>query len=251
MDQSHLDSKYFVDEYVYNCPFCNRRNVRYFVDSHISFDWSNNKECNAYFAECISCNKTSMHLSYEYIYISSIGHRNNSPLYKFKSSDKHIDLNKRELDNIFFYSVPTSFFAIDERIPRVLRELLTEAEGCLKSNFLTGASACARKVIYELADLEDAEGENYDERIRSLKEVRGNVDPTYFDTLITIQEMTSSKVHEQAYDRWESKHLRLILSVLTEILYEMYVIPAVKKEKRSQILDLNQKVIPNDGSDNE
>ena len=59
------------------------------------------------------------------------------------------------LDADFFYSVPTSFFVMDERVPRVLRELLTESEGCLKSNFLTGASACARKVVYELAKLVD------------------------------------------------------------------------------------------------
>jgi hypothetical protein len=58
----------------------------------------------------------------------------------------------RDLDAEFFYSVPTSFHAIAERIPRELRELISEAaEGCLKSNFLTGAMACARNGVHELA----------------------------------------------------------------------------------------------------
>ncbi len=26
-DLSHLDDKYFIDEYVFNCPYCNRNNV--------------------------------------------------------------------------------------------------------------------------------------------------------------------------------------------------------------------------------
>lgn len=64
------------------------------------------------------------------------------------------------LDDAMFYSVPTSFFVLDERVPHVLRDLLTEAEGCLKSNFLTGASACARKIVYELAQIENATGDS-------------------------------------------------------------------------------------------
>ena len=30
-DHSHLDTQYFIDRYVFNCPFCNRRNVSYWV----------------------------------------------------------------------------------------------------------------------------------------------------------------------------------------------------------------------------
>lgn len=247
MDHSHLDSKYFIDEYVFNCPFCNRRNVQYYVTERVCFNWSNSKECHAYFIECTSCKKESMHLSYEYLGLTSDEtDRIGKQLYKFKTGEAGIDLSERELDDVFFYSVPTSLFAIDKRVPRVLRELITEAEGCLKSNFLTGASACARKVIYELAVLEEAEGDNYEERLKSLKATRSDVDPSYFDTLLTIQQVTSSKVHEQAYDDWESKHLRLILSTLTEILQEMYVIPAVKQEKRSKILKLKQELVPED-----
>ncbi len=59
---------------------------------------------------------------------------------------------------------------------------MTEAEGCLKSNFLTGASVCARKIVYELAVLHKATGDNYEDRVESLKTIIPNVDPTYFNT---------------------------------------------------------------------
>ena len=64
-------------------------------------------------------------------------------------NNKHV-FAVADIDSKIFYSVPSSFHVVDvvdERIPRNIRELITEAEGCLKSNFLTGASACTRKVV--------------------------------------------------------------------------------------------------------
>jgi hypothetical protein len=129
-------------------------------------------------------------------------------------------------------------------VPRILRELLTEAEGCLKSNFLTGASACARKIIYELATLSNATGENYDERVKSLKQLHPEIEPTFFDTLLTIQQVTSTKVHEQSYDGWEAKHLRIILASLSEVLHEIYVVPALRLDRRNAILALKNELVP-------
>jgi hypothetical protein len=43
-DQSDLDSKYFIDADIYNCPFCNRRHVTYENLGCDVFDWSNSKE---------------------------------------------------------------------------------------------------------------------------------------------------------------------------------------------------------------
>ncbi|MCG8693619.1 MAG: hypothetical protein MI806_20635 [Minwuiales bacterium] len=147
------------------------------------------------------------------------------------------------LDNAMFYQMPTSFFVLDDRIPSVLRELITEAEGCLKMNYLTGASACARKVVYELARLHKSRGANYDERVKALKDQLPEVEPTYFDTLLTIQQVTSSKVHENSYDGWESKHLRAILAALREALHEIYVLPAVRDEKRKSVLAMRDELL--------
>src|SRR5713101_1477049 len=198
-DDSHLDTKYFVTRDIYNCPYCKRRHVSYSVRGHTSFDWTDQKTCHIYFTTCRSCEKTSMHLSFSNL--SPQGESN-----RFRSD---IDL-----DSQIFYSVPTSFFVLDSRIKQILRDLITEAEGCLKMNFLTGASACTRKAIYELIVLEQAEGDNYDERIKSLKAKHPEIDPTLFDVLAHIKDMTSDKIHEQSWDKWDSKHLVLFIETL-------------------------------------
>jgi len=46
-----------------------------------------------------------------------------------------------------------------------------------------------------------------------------------FDNLGDIQDMTSEKVHEQSWDKWDSNALRLIIETLKIILYEIYVQP--------------------------
>jgi hypothetical protein len=145
-------------------------------------------------------------------------------------------------DEHIFYSVPTSFFVLDARIPQVLRDLITEAEGCLKINFLTGASACTRKAIYELTILEKAQGNNYDERIKFLKNKYSQIDPDLFDVLAHIKDMTSDKVHEQSWDKWDSKHLMLFTQTLKTILQELYVIPKEREQRTNQIKELLQGV---------
>ena len=240
-DASHLDQQYFVDRYVYNCPFCNRRHVSYSVIGKQRFDWSENKKSYAYFAQCHSCDSISMHLSYTDIPLRHYANQGNQPRYRFGEYDS--DPEVQDLDGNFFYSVPTSFFVLDERIPRVIRELMSESESCLKSNLLTGASACARKIVYELAVLQKATGENYEDRIKALKVINRNVEPEYFDTLLTIQQITSSKVHERSYDGWESKHLHLILATLAEVLREIYVVPATRQQRRKAILDLKDEML--------
>lgn len=202
-DNSHLDAKYFIDDEVYNCPFCNRRNVKYSIINKIGFDWSKTKKCWIYTAECHSCDYHSMHLSFYEIHIQHYLNRNHVAHYRFRQYTSD-NFSLDNIDNLIFYSVPSSFFVIDERIPKVIRELITEAEGCVKMNFLTGASACTRKAIYELTIREKAEGGNYEERIKFLKTKFPQIDPTYFDVLSHIKDMTSDKVHEQSWDKWDN-----------------------------------------------
>lgn len=239
-DQSHLDNRYFVDTTIYNCPFCNRRHVSYTVVANFSFDWTDKKRCFGHIVICHSCGKKSLHLTFKDLGPYNIYQRGDEHHWRFTFSASAGQL----LDEVFFYSVPTSFFVLDERVPRVLRELLTEAEGCLKSNFLTGASACARKIVYELGTLSKATGDNYEDQIKSLKTKHPEVEPAFFDTLLTIQQITSSKVHENSYDGWEAKHLRIILASLSEVLHEIYVVPALRDDRRKAILALKGEVVP-------
>jgi hypothetical protein len=241
-DHSHLDSRYFVDHLVYNCPFCNRRHVTYSIFDHVKFDWTDKKPCSAFFIQCGSCSKKSMHLTFEKIGFTHIGDYGGHNRYRFDTV-KDVDIGEK-LNQAFFFSVPTSFFVLDERVPRTLRELLTEAEGCLKSNYLTGASACARKIVYELGVLSNAVGESYDDRIKSLKDIHPELEPAFFDTLLTIQQLTSTKVHENSYDGWEAKHLRVILASLGDVLHEIYVVPALRADRRQAILSLKSELVP-------
>ena len=188
-DQSYLDKKYFIDNKVYNCPFCNRRNVRYFLIKRFEFDWTSGKNCFVYLVKCSSCTKTSMHLSFTDIANTPIdGPKHIVGVQKPLSFCDDIDL-----DSEIFYSVPTSFFVMDNRIPKIIRELIMESEGCLKMNFLTGASACMRKAIYELLVIKEVKEDDYESKIKSLKKKYPDSDPTLFDSLAAIQGMTSDK----------------------------------------------------------
>lgn len=228
VDQSHLDRKYFINSKVYNCPFCNRNNVVYSIQKYCDFNWTESKQCYAIFVKCSSCYGISMHLSFEDI-VNFSGY-----YYNFIDGIEDIDLK-------IFYSVPTSFFVIDDRVPRVIRELITEAEGSLKMNFLTGASACMRKAIYELLIMEQLKGEHYEDRIKQLKVKHPNSDPELFDILSHIQEMTSDKIHEQSWDKWDSQNLKLIIETLKAVLYDIYVSPKIKEDRSRLIKELRQK----------
>jgi|SRR3989344_7077355 len=225
LDHSHLDKKYFISNDIYNCAFCNRRNVKYSLYDSFSFNWDTKKICYGYLIKCSSCGGKSMHLAYTKL--------------TYENGYLREDL---DFDSLIFYSVPTSFFVIDERIPKVIRELITEAEGSLKMNFLTGSSACMRKAIYELTIHEKSEGANYEDRIKSLKSKYANTDPELFDILAHIKDMTSDKVHEQSWDNWDSKYLKLIIETLKAVLHEIYVIPSVKKERSSAVMKLKEQV---------
>lgn len=227
-DHSYLDEQYFVDHKTYNCPFCNRRHVTYHVRGQRSqFDWAEDKPCYVYFVRCNSCQSTSMHLSF------------NDVEMEHQYQDRwHFDSKYVDLDSEFFYSVPSSFFVMDERMPAVIRDLITEAESSKKMNFLTGASACARKAIYEFLVKEKATGEHYEDKIKSLKQKFPSVDADLFDVLSHIQSMTSDNVHEQSWPKWDAKNLTLIIETLKAILHEVYVVPDEKKGRSAKIQEL-------------
>jgi hypothetical protein len=227
-DYSYLDRKYFIDDKVYNCPFCNRNNVPFTLSDHFDFNWSESKECQAFTVSCDFCENKSMHLSFDEVAIYDRGR------WKIKSGIEH--------DEVIFYSVPTSYFALDERLPSIVRELITEAEGCHKMNYLTGASACTRKAIYELLVKEKADGNNYEDRIKSLKEKYPDSDPILFDVLAHIQGMTSEKIHEQSWDKWDTQNLKLVIETLKTVLYDIYVLPNVKKQRYKEIEKLRSSI---------
>ena len=240
-DHSHLDRLRFIDATVFNCPFCNRKHVPYEVYGFDRFDWTESKRCTVYTVICTYCKKTSMYLSYRYFELEKIPNGSQSG-YRFVLKPE--ESAQETLNSEFFYSVPTSFFELDNRIPRVLREPFAEAEGCLKSGFLTGGSACARKVIYELCKSSGVVGKDYEERIAGLKEKYPDVGEASFDLLAHVHSITSSKVHEHAYDGWESKHLKAVLGAVAEVMHEIFVLPAEKLERRKAMQRMRDELVP-------
>lgn len=232
MDLSHLDKKYFIDAHIYNCPFCKRNHVSYEMIDRFTFHWGENKICYGYLVQCNSegCEKVSIHLSFKELRHSYVEY--NRTKYNNRFADGI------EIDSELFFSQPTSYFILDNRIPEKVRELVYEAENSRKSNFLVGASACLRKAIYELLDHEKSIIKNsktgyadYQASIKKLKEKFSSVAPELFDALSDIQEMASDNVHEGSWEAWDSKKLRFIIELAKATLHEMYVVPEERKER--------------------
>lgn len=232
MDLSHLDKKYFIDAHIYNCPFCKKNNVFYSLVDRFAFHWGKDKICHGYIVRCNSenCEKTSMHLSFQELRES---YRQYSQTYY---KEKFMD--GLDIDAALFFSQPTSYFILDNRIPEKVRELIYEAENSRKSNYLVGASACLRKAVYELLEHEKSIVKNtktghadYQESIKALKAKFLAVAPELFDALGHIQEMTSDNVHEGSWEEWDSTKLRFIIELAKATLHEMYVVPEERKER--------------------
>lgn len=232
MDLSHLDKKYFIDAHKYNCPFCKRNHVTYRLVDHFAFNWGDEKICYGYLIRCNSdgCEKTSMHLSFKELRESYVQYNQRQYHDRFAPN---IDI-----DASLFFSQPTSYFVLDNRIPEKVRELIYEAENSRKSNFLVGASACLRKAVYELLEHEKAIVKNpktghadYQESIKNLKTKFPAVAPELFDALGHIQEMASNNVHEGSWEAWDSPKLRFIIELTKATLHEMYVVPEERKER--------------------
>lgn len=243
MDLSHLDRKYFIDAHKYNCPFCKRNHVTYKMVGHFAFNWGEKKICHGYLIKCNSdgCEKVSMHLSFKELREGYVEHRQQYYYDRFAEN--------KDIDAALFFSQPTSYFILDNRIPEKVRELIYEAENCRRSNFLVGASACLRKAIYELLEHEKATVKNektgyadYQESIKSLKTKFPNVAPELFDALGHIQELASNNVHEGSWDAWDSPKLTTLIELTKAVLHEMYVVPEERKERLGVLNQLKSDV---------
>lgn len=254
----NIENKYFIDENKYNCPFCKNRNVKYIVLGRVKFDETIDKQLYAVFVECSHCHKVSLHLlknnsleqdcnflilneNYQEFRTYS-KYTNNFKTMLDLSSYKDISSKQNYIlcnDENIILNIPTSFFTIDDRIPKKLRILIDEAEKCIKNNCLTGASACIRKTIYEFLVLENAIGDNYQDKIKSLKGKYINLENDYIDILSNIQGIMCDQVHEQSiHESFNSKEAKTYIEILKDIFNQVYVIPQELKDRKSKIDNL-------------
>lgn len=234
-DESNLDQKYFIDDSVYNCPFCKRRNVVYELVESFAFNWSREKPCAAHLVQCSSCRQVSLHLSYEELRELVKGADD-----RYRATGRFA--KKVDLDGMMFFHQPSSFFTVDNRIPGKLRALVSEAEVAHKMGLLTGASACIRKAVYEFLGMQSATGDDYQSRVKSLKGTFPNVYEGHFDALATALEATSDNLHELSWENFDGSHVRLFLETLKEVFHEVYVVPAERTERRNKIQSIRDEM---------
>lgn len=239
-DQSALDRKYFLTSDTYNCPFCRRGSVHFTIISRMVFHWTRERGVLAIYVRCSSCDGISFHLS------------NNLDLivesqYQGKLSIRPKFIND-DMDSHFFFHQPSSFFTLDARIPRKIRDLIQEAIESQRSGFLVGASACLRKAIYVLLEIEgvpkteggggDTRERHYQDRVRDLKTKREHMDPTFVDVLAHALELTSDQLHEDSWDGWSTEEFNAVADATMSVLREMYVVPEERKERASRTANL-------------
>lgn len=234
-----MAEKLIIDAHQHNCPQCGTKSANYSNILFEKIDETDAKALYAMFVTCCVCGKRSMHL------LKNMPLDNTSCIvkgtdyynaYVFAGNER--DLDATEIDKIsdnIIMSIPTPTFLIDAAIPNKLRDLLIEAQKCVKENAMTGASACIRKAIYEFLIMEKATGSNYDDKIKSIKNNWPQI-TDYLDILKGIKGITSDQVHEESFTKFKSEEARMYIAILEEIFCEVYVIPLARNAKKQKIL---------------
>ena len=243
------EKKLIIDSFRHNCSHCGTKSARYTDISFMRIDVENGKHLYAMFLKCCVCNKTSMHLiknlQFQVPPFNKIITHNGERLHINGTGvdggfwiDKNLVFPSKiinAIDENIIMSIPTPTFIIDSEIPSKLRDLLIEALKCIKENALTGASACIRKAIYQFLTKEKAQGENYDDKINSIKKNWPQIED-YLDILKGIKGITSDQVHEDSFASFKSDEARSYVAILEEIFREIYVIPEQRKLKKEKIM---------------
>jgi hypothetical protein len=243
-DLSHKDWRYFVDGRTYNCPFCKRRNVAFNVAETTAFSWAQDRLCWIYIVECeeSECKQRSAHFSSFQLRIQ------NAQFYfppqrferrELKGStyyDTFTPLEVRgrspvEMDEAFFHHQPSSEFSIDARIPKGIRDPLSEAEECRVANHATGGTGCLRKAIYKLLKNQEIDEKNptgafyhYDERIDLLKRKlagQPHVDSDFLDYLKAIHGLSSEELHENDWEDFDGYTLGFLIQTTKQVLHQI------------------------------
>lgn len=118
------------------------------------------------------------------------------------------------------------FLTVDNRAPAAVRELLIEADGCLKAGFLTGGTVCAQRAIQTLLQHEAAEGASYEARLHALSQKFPSVPQSLFALCIRLGE-NAAKDHPSL----DVERLKVLTVALKIMLYEIYVLGPDRVER--------------------
>ena len=132
-----------------------------------------------------------------------------------------------------------SFLTIDQRAPANVRELIFEADGCLKAGFLTGGTVCAQRAIALLMEHEGAQGATYEARLHALSQKFPSVPQSLFALCIRLGD-SASKEHP-ALDVERLKVLNVALKIM---LFEIYVLGPERTERLKYLQQMLEAIEP-------
>ena len=122
------------------------------------------------------------------------------------------------------------FLTLDDNVPRPLRALLDEADGCLRMSFLVGAGACAGRTLdLLLAEQGLSEGDRADQ-ILQLGKKHPAVSESFLRGL--------SLVMNNPTGSWDEARATLSIAILKAIAYEIYVLGPERKERAAYVIEL-------------
>ena len=132
-----------------------------------------------------------------------------------------------------------AFLTVDQRAPAAVRELLVEADGCLKAGFLTGGTVCAQRAVQTLLQHENAEGASFEARLHGLSQKFPSVPQSLFALCIRLGE--SSGKEPPALDVERLKVLTVALKIM---LYEIYVLGPDRTERLKYLQQMLEGIEP-------
>jgi hypothetical protein len=115
------------------------------------------------------------------------------------------------------------FLNIDGRVPGALKDLLAEADGCLKMGFLLGGTVCAQRAIQTLLSIENVTGANDDARLRGLSDKYPSAPKVLFAVCARFREAA-----DQA--PLDKERLNLLMVTLKLMFHEIFVIAKQRTE---------------------
>jgi len=137
-------------------------------------------------------------------------------------------------------AAPTpAFLNVDQRAPAAIRELLVEADGCLKAGFMTGGTVCAQRAIQLLLQQEGADGATYEARLHALSQKFPSVPQSLFALCIRLGDSTSKE--HPALDVERLKVLNVALKIM---LYEIYVLGPDRTDRLKYLQQMLEAIEP-------
>ena len=125
------------------------------------------------------------------------------------------------------------FLTMDRRVPEAVRALVEESDGCLNMNFAVGGSACIRRAIRKMFEVEEVEQEEWASSVQALAQKHQGVAPTLFQ-VVELLGGGEEPLHNDA--------LRALIATFKGILYEVYVLGEERAETLAYLSKLLQAV---------